>query len=142
MGLGVVNQKTNLGVHFEPCSVVNMSSEVLQEFYPKFPRHPCCPVCVISHTPISTRVEVLWEAPGGPGVRNDEKVHLIVSNPPYVPTEELKQAAGGRDTRGLSYEPIRALDGGSDGQRFLREIKNAGIPAIVEGIGRSVHSLS
>jgi len=42
---------------------------------------------------------------------------LIISNPPYVPTRELKSLA-----REISFEPVLALDGGSDGLDFYRRI--------------------
>lgn len=60
------------------------------------------------------------------------QIDLIVSNPPYVPTAELARSGGARDTRGLTFEPAVALDGGGDGQRFVNQIKNAGVPALVE----------
>jgi release factor glutamine methyltransferase len=59
------------------------------------------------------------------------KIDLIVSNPPYVPTADLK-AGHSRDTVGLTFEPEIALDGGPDGQKFINQIKNAGVPALVE----------
>ncbi len=70
----------------------------------------------------------------------DRQVDLVVSNPPYVPSQELDQShfalRASRDkieTRGLDFEPRIALDGGPDGQKFVEQIKNAGIPAFVEG---------
>lgn len=79
-------------------------------------------------------------------------VDLIVSNPPYVPTEELDELAttfpppprpqaglpliqGGEIRRGLLFEPRIALDGGPDGQMFVNQIKKSGIPAIIETTG-------
>jgi release factor glutamine methyltransferase len=48
----------------------------------------------------------------------EEKFDVIVSNPPYVRTEEIS-----RLQREISeYEPISALDGGADGLFFYREI--------------------
>ena len=46
---------------------------------------------------------------------NLEKVDLIVSNPPYVPTKDMTNLE--RDVR--EYEPHMALDGGGDGLDFL-----------------------
>lgn len=65
------------------------------------------------------------------------KIDLIVSNPPYIPTAELDSPAprgvqGKLETAGLKFEPRIALDGGIDGQKFVEQIKNAGIPALVE----------
>ncbi len=47
-----------------------------------------------------------------------QKLDLVVSNPPYIPTNEI----GGltRDVR--DYDPQLALDGGSDGLEIYREI--------------------
>ena len=46
------------------------------------------------------------------------KLDLIVCNPPYIPTAEIKTL----DASVAEYEPIAALDGGPDGMRFYREI--------------------
>ena len=43
--------------------------------------------------------------------------HLIVSNPPYVPTDELA-----RLSEGVRREPRESLDGGPDGMRFHRRL--------------------
>lgn len=57
---------------------------------------------------------------------------LIVSNPPYVPSAEIALAHQSPATRGLSFEPRLALDGGPDGSQYVTQIAQAGIPAIVE----------
>ena len=44
---------------------------------------------------------------------------IIVSNPPYVASQDLKQLQVE-----ISYEPSRALDGGEDGLDFYRRIIN------------------
>lgn len=44
----------------------------------------------------------------------------VVSNPPYIPTEEIK-----RLEPELAYEPSAALDGGADGMTFYRAIISA-----------------
>ncbi|HAN21140.1 MAG TPA: hypothetical protein DCP51_05625 [Clostridiales bacterium] len=55
--------------------------------------------------------------------QNDSKFDLIVSNPPYIPTEQIPLL----DAL-LQYEPETALDGGEDGLKFYREIiRNAPI---------------
>lgn len=46
-----------------------------------------------------------------------EKFDLIVSNPPYIPSEEVAQLQ-----REVQFEPELALDGGSDGLDFYRRI--------------------
>ncbi|MBR0203468.1 MAG: peptide chain release factor N(5)-glutamine methyltransferase, partial [Synergistaceae bacterium] len=48
----------------------------------------------------------------------DSQIELLVSNPPYIPSGEI---AGLMKTV-KDYEPLIALDGGSDGMRFYREI--------------------
>jgi len=52
------------------------------------------------------------------GLDKEKKFHLIISNPPYVPREEMK---GLMDDVRL-YEPKEALDGGKEGMKFYREI--------------------
>ncbi len=63
------------------------------------------------------------------------QIDLIVSNPPYIPTAEVSKARSTLETRGLKFEPRAALDGGPDGHIFVNQIKNAGIPALVETTG-------
>ncbi len=47
--------------------------------------------------------------------------HLIVSNPPYIPTALLKSVSSD-----VQKEPLIALDGGEDGMKFIRNlIKNS-----------------
>ena len=69
------------------------------------------------------------------------KFNLIVSNPPYIPTDDIK----GLDKEVRDYEPTLALDGGADGLDFYRAIaKNAaehledgGILIMEFGIGQA-----
>lgn len=49
---------------------------------------------------------------------------LIVSNPPYIPTADIETL----DQEVRNYDPVSALDGGSDGLDFYRHL----IPAAVE----------
>ncbi len=46
------------------------------------------------------------------------QVDAIVSNPPYIPTDEIKELV----PEILQYEPLGALDGGVDGLAFYRRI--------------------
>jgi len=50
--------------------------------------------------------------------RLDGEYDLIVSNPPYVPSQDLERLA--REVR--EHEPHRALDGGADGLREITAI--------------------
>ena len=49
---------------------------------------------------------------------NVGKYDLIVSNPPYIPTKELKNL----DKDISNYEPLRALDGGVDGLDLIKKV--------------------
>lgn len=43
---------------------------------------------------------------------------MIVSNPPYIPSEEIKTL----DSSVKNFEPVWALDGGADGMKFYKAI--------------------
>ena len=57
------------------------------------------------------------------------KFHLIVSNPPYVTTEEMEKL----DASVKDFEPHLALHGGEDGLDFYRAIVRNFTPALREG---------
>ena len=48
----------------------------------------------------------------------DKKFDVIVSNPPYIPSGDIK----GLDKEVADYEPRLALDGGEDGLNYYRDI--------------------
>src|SRR5207253_9026863 len=59
----------------------------------------------------------------------DERFDIIISNPPYIPTEEIKKlVAGVRD-----YEPRSALDGGPDGFAIFDRLVDAARAYLVPG---------
>ena len=59
------------------------------------------------------------------------KFHLIISNPPYIPTKEIESL----QTEVRDYEPRQALDGGPDGLAFFRRLAADGGP-FLEPAGR------
>lgn len=63
----------------------------------------------------------------------EERFDLIVSNPPYIPSEEIKNLSVE-----VLYEPTLALDGGNDGLEFYRGILNFWLPKLKNGGGIAV----
>ncbi|MBF0378530.1 MAG: peptide chain release factor N(5)-glutamine methyltransferase [Desulfamplus sp.] len=55
-----------------------------------------------------------WFSP----IKPEAKFDIIISNPPYIPTNDIKTLQ--EEVR--DYEPLLALDGGSDGISSLKEI--------------------
>lgn len=51
-------------------------------------------------------------------VRIKDSFDMILSNPPYIPTQDIDTL----QTEVRDHEPIKALDGGSDGLNFYRRI--------------------
>ena len=56
-----------------------------------------------------------WLTPFAP---YKNKIHLLISNPPYLTREETRQLDPGIK----NYEPFNALDGGPDGLTAIREL--------------------
>jgi release factor glutamine methyltransferase len=69
-----------------------------------------------------------------------EKIDLIVSNPPYIPREELNQDLKSKQKEkwGLRFEPRMALDGGEDGTEVTSQLQQATGPIIMEVTGGEV----
>lgn len=61
--------------------------------------------------------------------RYDFRADAIVSNPPYIPSEDIASLSG--DVR--DFEPRIALDGGEDGLDFYRAIVKNAPPCLTEG---------
>ena len=51
-----------------------------------------------------------------------DECDLIISNPPYIPTDEIKLL----NKSVKDYEPLRALDGGHDGMKFYKYLFELG----------------
>lgn len=77
----------------------------------------------------------LFEALTGTGF-NDIKFDVIVSNPPYIKSEDIKML----DTEVRDYEPGAALDGGEDGLLFYRRIVAESVGHITEN-GRLIFEI-
>ncbi len=67
---------------------------------------------------VNERVEIIKSNLLNYSIENNIKYDLIVSNPPYIEKEEIKNLM--RDVK--DFEPKEALDGGSDGLEFYRKI--------------------
>jgi release factor glutamine methyltransferase len=59
----------------------------------------------------------------------EKSFHIIASNPPYIPSEEIEKL----QIEVKTYEPRIALDGGDDGLRFYRLISSQAKDYIVDG---------
>lgn len=59
----------------------------------------------------------------------DKSFHLIVSNPPYIPHDDLK----GLQPEVADFEPLSALDGGDDGLDYYRRIIPEALKHLIPG---------
>lgn len=59
----------------------------------------------------------------------EEKFDVIVSNPPYIPTADIRTL----DEKVRAFEPVSALDGGADGLDFYRVIAAEAGTHLTEG---------
>jgi release factor glutamine methyltransferase len=60
---------------------------------------------------------------------DSQPFHLIVSNPPYIPTQQIESL----DRNVREYEPVQALDGGPDGLDVHRRILEGAPPRLYAG---------
>ena len=63
-------------------------------------------------------------------IPTDRAIDLVVSNPPYIPTADIKALA----PEVAKHEPLIALDGGADGLDCYRALIQAAAPRIRDGI--------
>ncbi|MBU5436748.1 peptide chain release factor N(5)-glutamine methyltransferase [Tissierella sp. MSJ-40] len=63
------------------------------------------------------------------GLSLEEKFHIIVSNPPYIPREEIDKL----QDEVKDFEPRLALDGGEDGLDFYRRITPKSKTYLIKG---------
>lgn len=79
---------------------------------------------------LEDRIEVIeCDLAGGIPERYKGEFDLVISNPPYIPTEELS----GLPSEVSNHEPALALDGGADGLSFYRRVLGWSIDALKPG---------
>lgn len=77
---------------------------------------------------LAERIE-FRHADGFAGVAPGERFDLIVSNPPYIASEEIETL----DPEVRDHDPRKALDGGADGLDFYRRIAKESVPVLKPG---------
>lgn len=113
IGLAVANRVKDARV-----TLADVSTEALAVAKRNVARHK------LSGRVTCVRVDALQKAPEYLG-----KFHMIVSNPPYITTEEMKTL----EPSVKDYEPHLALHGGDDGLIFYRAIVENFTPALRPG---------
>jgi release factor glutamine methyltransferase len=91
------------------CLAIDLSPEALEIARQNATRHQ-----------VEQRVTFL-QGDGFASVPEGDFADLIVSNPPYIPTDEIASL----DPEVRDYDPRLALDGGRDGLRFYRYLAEA-----------------
>lgn len=76
---------------------------------------------------VTDRIEFRHE--DGLALADSEKMHLIVSNPPYIPTKEILTL----QPEVRDFDPHIALDGGSDGLDYYRILALKSSDLLVQG---------
>jgi release factor glutamine methyltransferase len=71
------------------------------------------------------------EGDGFQAIGSGERFHLLISNPPYIPSGEISSL----EPEVRDFDPSRALDGGIDGLDFYRQIAAEGL-AFLEPRGK------
>ena len=71
----------------------------------------------------------LWKTDLLPPLEKRKNADFILSNPPYIPRENIKSLM----PEVSRYEPSLALDGGADGLLFYRRILSEGVPLLKNG---------
>ncbi len=111
VGLGIASIYPDVQV-----TAVELSPEALPYLRENVARYPNLSVAVV-------QADVLTDA-----AQFADGWDLLVSNPPYIPTEDLPGLQ-----REVQHEPALALDGAADGLRFYRAIAEQWIPKLRTG---------
>ena len=97
-------------------------------------------VAALNAGTLGAAAKVVFIEGNGVAALPKEEVDLIVSNPPYIPTQELDRAlmSSKPEERGLKYEPRLALDGGANGQDIIETLRHIQTPVVYETTGGDI----